>query len=157
MRSKMHFPLTLSLVQDKKCPSLCLPAGMQKAGCPKSWSGFASFCHHRVNVYHRVSFITRYGSYRMTFRRHTNRHIASAWQSVQTSNIDWSKIYQIHEKELCIQRERLTFFFLFGNFAIFTFMMRIKSDASVFIRLARIREKGEMDRVGSGRRWIREV
>ena len=52
-----------------------------------SGSEIASYCHYRVNVYHRVSFITRYGSYRMTVRRHTNRHIASAWQSVQASNI----------------------------------------------------------------------
>ena len=80
IKLKVHFPLTLSFVQDKKCPSLCLPAGMQKVECPGQE-------FYRVNVYHRVSFITRYGSYRMTFGRHTKRHIASAWQSVQASNI----------------------------------------------------------------------
>ena len=136
MRSNMHFPLTLSFVQDKKCPSLCLPAGMQKVECPGQKL-------HRIVIIASTFIIV---SHLLLDMGHT------AWPSdnilIDTlllrgkayrraiSSLDWSKIYQIHEKELRTQCERLTFFFLFGNFAIFTFMMRIKSDVSVFIRLA---------------------
>ena len=34
--AKLRFPLMLSFVHDKKCPSLCVPVGMQKIGCPHS-------------------------------------------------------------------------------------------------------------------------
>ena len=34
--AKLRFPLILSLLHDENCPSLCLPAGMQKTGCPQS-------------------------------------------------------------------------------------------------------------------------
>ena len=36
LHAKLRFTLMLPLVHDKKCPSLCVPVGMQKIGCPQS-------------------------------------------------------------------------------------------------------------------------
>ena len=34
--AKLHFTVTLSLIHDIRCLSLCLPIGMQRRGCPPS-------------------------------------------------------------------------------------------------------------------------